>query len=56
MKLIFIYPVLYAWQNGKKRGLFISVIPDLQVYTIKTPLIGQFSIKTVFSWSQKPSY
>ena len=39
-----------------KGGLLISYIPDLQVYTVKTPPIGQFSIKTVFSWSQKPSY
>ena len=40
----------------KKGGLLISEIPDLQVYTIKTLLIGRISIKTVFSWSQKPSY
>jgi hypothetical protein len=33
-----------------------SEIPDLRIYTIKTPLIGRISIKTVFSWSQKPSY
>jgi hypothetical protein len=40
----------------EKRGLLISQIPDLQVYTIKSPLIGRISIKTGFSWSQKPSY
>ena len=38
-----------------KRGLLISQIPDLGVYTITTPLIGQISIKTGFPWSQKPS-
>ena len=27
---------------SKKRGLLISQIPDLQVYTIKTLLIGRF--------------
>ena len=32
----------------KKGGLLISEIPDLQVYTIKTSLIGRISIKTVF--------
>ena len=36
----------------KKGGLLISEMPDLQVYTVKTLLIGRFSIKTVFSWSQ----
>ena len=40
----------------KKRGLLILRIPDLRIYIIKTPLIGRISIKTVFSWSQKPSY
>jgi hypothetical protein len=39
-----------------KKGTFDSKFPDLHVYTIKTPLIGRISIKTVFSWSQKPSY
>ena len=34
---------------GKKGGLLNSQIPDLQVYTIKTLLIGRISIKTVFS-------
>ena len=34
----------------QKKGT--SEIPDLQVYTIKTPLIGQISIKMFFSWSQ----
>ena len=43
-------------KNQQKRGLLISQIPDLQVYTIKNPLIGRISIKTDFSWSQKPSY
>ena len=43
-------------KNSKKWGLLISQIPVLHVYTIKTPLIGRISIKTVFSWSQKPSY
>jgi hypothetical protein len=32
----------------QKRGLLISEFPDLQVYTVKTPLIGWISIKTVF--------
>ena len=41
---------------AKKGGLLNSEIPDLQVYTIKTPLIGRISIKTDFSWSLKPSY
>ena len=36
-----------------KKGLLISQIPNLGVYTLKTPLIGQISIKTVFSWFQK---
>ena len=38
---------------SEKRGLLISQIPNLQVYTIKTPLIGRISIKTGFPWSQK---
>ena len=41
---------------SEKRGFLISQIPDLRVYTIKTPLIGQIYIKMGFSWSQKPSY
>ena len=45
-----------AHEKLQKRGLLISEIPDLQVYTIKTLLIGWLSIKTVFSCSQKPSY
>ena len=40
----------------KKGGLLISEIPDLQVHTVKTLLIGRFSIKTVFPLSPKPSY
>jgi hypothetical protein len=36
----------------QKRGLLISEIPDLQVYTVKTPLIGWISIKTVFFGSK----
>ena len=35
-------------KNSKKWGLLISWIPVLHVYTIKTPLIGRISIKTVF--------
>ena len=33
---------------SEKRELLISQITNLQVYTIKTPLIGQFPIKMVF--------
>ena len=40
----------------KKEGLLNSEIPNLGIYTIKTPLIGRISIKMIFSWSQKPSY
>ena len=32
----------------KKRGLLNLRIPNLQVYIIKTPLIGRISIKTFF--------
>ena len=41
---------------SEKRGLLIYQIPDLRVYTIKTPPLERISIKTGFSWSQKPSY
>ena len=41
---------------SEKRGLLFSQIPDLRVYTIKTPQIGRISIKMGFPWSQKPSY
>ena len=38
--------------NGKKW----TKIPNLQIYTIKTPLTVSISISTFFSWSQKPDY
>jgi len=43
-------------QIAEKIVLLISHIPDLRVYTIKTPLIGRISIRTGFSWSQKLFY
>ena len=57
MNLTIVFQRLRNCENLQKKGeLLISLIPDLRVYTIKTPLIGRISIKTVFSWSQKPSY
>ena len=42
-----------SWKIAKEGGILISEILNLHIYTIKTPLIGRISIKTVFSWSQK---
>ena len=45
-----------SWKLAKKGGLLIFQIPDLPIYTIKTPLIVRISISTVFYGSQKPYY
>ena len=44
MNLTIVFQRLKNCENLKKRGLLISYITNWQVYTIKTPLIGQISI------------
>ena len=43
---------LFFYPDSPEGGLMISEIPDLQVYTIKTLLIGWISIKTFFLGSK----